>query len=212
MAQTGNDVAALRQQLAESQLEVERLQRRLQEEVGTLNRLIQVSTQLNSTMNLPELLRLIINDAKDLLNSEACSVMLLDEDTGELVFEVAVGEKSEDVTKHRIPPGQGIAGRVAQKGESLIINSVKDNPAFYGRIDQAVGYETRNMLAIPLKTKDRTIGVVEVINTRGRPTFEEKDLALATALASQAAIAIDNARMYQKLSDALVMSRMSYRL
>src|SRR5262249_6946206 len=211
MAAESQEVAKLKQQLAESQLEVERLKRRLDEEVGTLNQLVRTSNLLNSTLNLPELLRLIMSSAKELMHTEACSVLLEDEDTKELVFEVAVGAGEEDVKKQRIPPGQGIAGQVAQKGEPQIINSVKDHPAFYGKIDKAVGFETKNMLALPLKVKDRTIGVVEIINTQGRDKFDQKDLKLAAALTSQAAVAIDNARLYQKLSEAVVAARMSYR-
>src|SRR5262249_49907528 len=158
------------------------------------------------TLNLPELLQLIMSSAKDLFHVAACSVMLLDEETSELVFEVSVGEKSADVVKHRIPAGQGIAGRVLQSGEPVIINSVKESPDFYGPIDQAVGFETRNMLAVPLRVKDRNIGVMEVINTQGRDKFEDRDLALATALASQASVAIDNARLYQQLADTLVLA------
>jgi GAF domain-containing protein len=202
----------LRRQLADSELQVKHLQERLQEEVGALNQLIRISTVLNSTLNRPELLRLIMSSAKELLGSEGCSIMLLDDQTGELVFEVSLGEKSEEVVKHRIPIGQGIAGRVAQTGESMIINSVRDNPYFYSRIDSQVGFETRNMLAIPLKIKDHVIGVVEIINKFGQANFEAKDLELATALTHLAAVAIDNAALYRKLSDALVMSRMSYRL
>ena len=211
-AETTEEVARLRRQLSESESEVQRLQRRLQEEVGALKQLSHISTLLNSTLNLPELLRLIMSAAKDMFQAEACSILLVDEDTQELVFEMAVGERSTDVTQHRIPPGQGIAGRVAQTGEPMLINSAKDSPYFYAGIDKAVDFETRNLLAVPLKVKDRAIGVVEIINTRGRAGFEEKDLPLATALAGQAAVAIDNARLYQRLSDALVMSRMSYRL
>src|SRR5262245_5183524 len=134
-AETTETEAELRRQLAESELEMKNLQRRLQEEVGALNQLIRISTVLNSTLNRPELLRLIMSSAKDLLGAEGCSIMLLDDQTGELVFEVSLGEKSEEVLKHRIPIGQGIAGRVAQTGESMIINSVQDNPYFYSGID-----------------------------------------------------------------------------
>jgi sigma-B regulation protein RsbU (phosphoserine phosphatase) len=211
-AEKPDDGARLRQQLAVVQLENERLQRRVNEEVGALNHLVRISTSLNSTLNLPELLQLIMSSAKELLRAEACSVMLVDEDTNELVFEVAVGEKSDEVRKLRIPPGKGIAGRVAQTGEPMTVSSAKDSPHFYAGIDQTVGFATRNMLALPLRTKDRIIGVVEVINAQGRDGFDEKDLKLAQALSSQAAVAIDNARLYQKLSEALVMSRMSYRL
>jgi GAF domain-containing protein len=211
MAAQSEELAKVKQQLAESQLEVERLKRRLDEEVGTLNQLMGISTKLNSTLHLRDLLHLIMSSAKQLFNAEACSVLLVDEDTKELLFEVAVGAGEEEVKKQRIPPGQGIAGQVAQTGEPQIINSVKDHPAFYGKIDEAVGFKTRNMLAVPLKVKDRTLGVVEIINTQGRDKFEPKDLKLAAALTSQAAVAIDNAQLYQKLSEAVVAARMSYR-
>jgi len=211
-SETTGSEAELRQRLAESESEVERLRRRLQEEVGALNELIRISTLLNSTLNQPELLRLIMSSARDLLDAEVSSVLLLDHDSGELTFEVSLGEKSEEVVKHRIPIGQGIAGRVAQTGEPQIVDSVRENPDFYNQIDSQVGFETRNMLAIPLKVKDRVIGVVEIINKRNRAGFEAKDLELASAFTHLAAVAIDNASLYQKLSDALIQSRMSYRL
>jgi GAF domain-containing protein len=78
-------------------------------------------------------------------------------------------------------------------------------------MDQAIQFETRNMVAVPLKVRDATIGVVEVINERDG-AFTELDAALAQALANQAATAIDNARLYARLADAVVTSRMSYRL
>jgi GAF domain-containing protein len=78
-------------------------------------------------------------------------------------------------------------------------------------MDQAIQFETRNMVAVPLTVRDQTIGVVEVINKR-EGAFTDKDLELAGALANQAAIAIDNARLYARLADAVVASRMSYRL
>jgi sigma-B regulation protein RsbU (phosphoserine phosphatase) len=210
--ESSTEVARLRQRLADAELERDRLRHRLDEEVGALNQMMRVSTLLNSTLNLPELLTHIMNAAKEVFRAEACSIMLMDDETQELVFEVAVGEKSGDVTQHRIPPGQGVAGRVAQSGQPMLINSAKDSPYFYDRIDQSVGFQTRNLIAVPLSVRDRVIGVAEVINAVGRDGFEDKDLTRALALASQAAVAIDNARLYQKLSDALVMSRMSYRL
>ena len=212
MAEPGTDeVQRLSEQLAAAQSEVERLKRQSQNEVALLNQLVQISTQLNSTLKLSDLLRLIMSSAKDLFRAEACSVALLDEETGELVLEISVGEKSEEVTKQRIPRGQGIAGHVVESGEAMVINSVRDNPHFYEGIDQSVDFQTRNMLALPLKIRERTIGVVEIINTQDRDEFEAQDLKLATALTSQAAVAIDNATLYQKLADALVTSRMSYR-
>ena len=199
-------------QLADSQAQVAELNRRLEEEVGTLNRLIQISSQLGTTLNLKELLKLIIESAKDIFDAEACSVILIDEESRELIFEVAVGDKSDEVSQQRIPAGQGIAGRVVQTGEPQLVNSVSNDPNFFQGVDQAVGFETRNLMALPLQVRGRTIGVVEIINTRKSTGFSNDNLTLAGALAGQAAIAIDNARLYQQLSDALLTARLSYRL
>jgi phosphoserine phosphatase RsbU/P len=194
---------------------VERLQRQLAESEAKVHRLdwlIHVSTQLSTTLQLGELLQLIMQSAKEMFQVEACSVILVDDATGELIFEVAVGDRSQEVAQQRIPPGRGIAGRVVQTGEPLVVRSASDDPHFFGGVDQAVGFQTRNLMAVPLQVRGRTIGVVEIINTRNRADFTTEDLNLAKALASQAAIAIDNARLYHQLSDALVTARVSYRL
>jgi len=198
--------------VAELQQQVEELQRQLQEEVGTLNQLIQVTTQLNSTLNLNELLQLIMTSAAELLHAETSSLMLVDEETQELTFEVATGEPGQEVVKYRVPPGQGIAGWVVENAKPLVIDNPSEDPRFYGTIDKSIGFETRNILAVPLIVKDRVIGVVEVINKRDAPGFSQKDLELAVALTNQASVAIDNTRMYARLADAVVTSRLSYRL
>jgi sigma-B regulation protein RsbU (phosphoserine phosphatase) len=177
-----------------------------------LQRLIHIGTELGTTLQLPALLTLIIDSAKEMFQAEACSVILVDEESGDLIFEAAVGDKSREVARQRIPAGKGIAGRVVQTGEPLVVSSAGDDPNFFRGVDQAVGFETRNLMAVPLKVRGRTIGVMEIINTRNRTDFSKDDLQLAGALANQAAIAIDNARLYQQLSEALVTARMSYRL
>lgn len=202
----------LERRLAASQAEVDRLSLRVQEEVATRDRLIQVSTQLGSTLELSELLKLIMQSASEMLQVEASSVILVDEETGDLIFEVAVGDKGDAVTQQRIPGGKGIAGRVVQTGQPVIVPSASEDPNFFSGVDQAVGFRTRNLLAVPLQVRGRTIGVVEILNTRNRAEFSAEDLRLAGALAGQAAVAIDNARLYRQLSDALLTARMSYRL
>jgi GAF domain-containing protein len=184
----------------------------LEAQLKRFDRLIHVSMQLGTTLQLGELLKVIMESAKEMFQVEACSVLLVDEETGDLTFEVAVGDRSQEVTQQRIPKGQGIAGRVVQTGEPLVVGSVSDHPNFFRGVDQAVGFQTRNLLAVPLQVRGRTIGVVEIINTRNRADFTSEDLSLAGALAGQAAIAIDNARLYRQLSDALVTARVSYRL
>jgi GAF domain-containing protein len=172
--------------------------------------LIEISTLLNSTLKLDELLGLIIGSASDLLAAETASLLLLDEETNELTIEIATQESDEEVVKQRVPAGVGIAGWVVEHGQPLLIEDAREDPRFYGGIDEKTGFETRNMIELPLRTKERTVGVVEIINKR-EGGFDESDVALATALANQAATAIDNARLYARLADAVVTSRLSYR-
>jgi phosphoserine phosphatase RsbU/P len=181
------------------------------DEVAALKRIIEITGALNSTLNVDELLDMIMKSASDLLNAETSSLLLLDEDSGDLVIHVATGEPGEQVERRHVPPGKGIAGAVLESGDAAVISDAKSDARFYGVMDQATGFETKNMLALPLKVRDQTVGVVEVINKRdGDWTDDDKDIA--GALANQAAIAIDNARLYAKLADAVVTSRMSYRL
>src|SRR5262245_56819162 len=131
-----------------------------------LQRLIQIGTQLGTTLQVPELLKLIIESAKEMFQAEACSVILVDDETGDLIFEAAVGDKSREVAQQRIPAGKGIAGRVVQTGEPVVVASASGDADFFRGVDQAVGFETRDLMAAPLKVRGRTIGVMEVINTR----------------------------------------------
>jgi GAF domain-containing protein len=173
---------------------------------------VNASVTLNSLLSLPELLEAIMRTASELLQAETSSLMMLDESQRELTFAVATGQTPNSVTESRVPADQGIAGWVLRRGEPAIVNDVTKDPRFYAELDRGSGFTTRSILAVPLKIRDKAIGVVEVINKRSGGSFSSRDQDLATALAAQAAVAIENARLYQKLADAVVESRMSYRL
>jgi GAF domain-containing protein len=174
--------------------------------------LVEASVTLNSLLSLPELLDAIMHTAAALLEAETSSLMMLDEAKQELSFAVATGDTADSVTESRMPADRGIAGWVLQRGEPAIVDDVAKDPRFYAQLDRGSGFKTRSVLAVPLKIRDKAIGVVEVINKRGGAPFSPRDKDLAIALAAQAAVAIENARLYQKLADAVVESRMSYRL
>jgi GAF domain-containing protein len=182
-----------------------------QDEVAALRRIIEITGLLNSTLDLDELLQQIMSSAADLLDAETSSLLLVDEESGDLDITTATGESGEQITRRKVPAHQGIAGWVVDNGEATVVDNPKDDPRFYAVMDQAIQFETRNMVAVPLRVRDQTIGVVEVINKKDG-SFTETDKDLAQALANQAAIAIDNARLYARLADAVVTSRMSYRL
>ncbi len=174
--------------------------------------LVESSVTLNSLLSLPELLDAIMSTASALLEAETSSLMMLDETRQHLTFAVATGKTAESVTTRTVPADKGIAGWVLQNGKPAIVDDVSKDTRFYQDLDRGSGFTTRSLLAVPLKIRDKAIGVVEVINKRGGASFSPRDQDLATALAAQAAVAIENARLYQKLADAVVESRMSYRL
>jgi GAF domain-containing protein len=188
------------------------LERELEAEREARRALVNASVSLNSLLSLPDLLAAIMRTATDLMNAETSSLMLLDEKTNELTFEVATGDPAAEVAEMRVPADQGVAGWVLKHKKPALVNDVQKDERFYSQIDRASGYKTRSMLAVPLDIRGRVIGVVEMINQREGTGFTERDQEIASAFAAQAAVAIENARLYLKLADALVESRRSYRL
>jgi GAF domain-containing protein len=195
---------------AESRVAI--LERDMAAERKARQALAESSVRLAALLNLSELLTAIVESATKLLDAETGSILLLDESTGELTFEVATGESGEVIKQMRVPSNLGIAGWVLQHDVPLIVDDVVNDPRFYNQIDLTHGFTTRSMLAVPLKFRDNVTGVMEVINKLHEATFDERDRELAQALAAQAAVAVDNARLYRKLADALVESRLSNRL
>ena len=174
-----------------------------------LRKLVEVATQLTSTHNLDDLLQAVIVATTDLLSAESSSILLVDERTDELVFKVS--SASVELAGMRMAAHEGIAGAALAAREPLVIADAAADPRFYGGIDQVTGTRTRNVLAIPLVLRDRSLGVLEAIN-RPAGDLAGDDLEVAKALASLATVAIDNATMYASLADAVVAARLSYRL
>jgi GAF domain-containing protein len=196
----------------EIQNQVITLEKELVAERQAREALVRTSLQLNSLLNLPDLLNAIMSAATSLLEAEASSLMLIDEATGTLTFAVSTDVQDASIKTLRIPANQGIAGWALEHDQLVVVDDVTSDPRFYKNIDQQSGFTTRSILAVPLKIRDSQIGVVEVMNKCSGATFTERDRDIATAFAALAAVAIDNAHLYRKLADALVDSRMSYRL
>jgi len=159
--------------------------------------LYDVGHMLTSTLDLKKVLRVIMEAVVGMLQVEAGSVLLVDEQTGELEFMAAVGAGSEQLPGMRLPAGAGIAGRALREGRSLLIDDTQQDTHFYESIDQTTGISTRRLIATPLRVKDRFIGVMEVINKQ-RGTFTTADVRVLDQLAPTAATAIDNARLYAR--------------
>jgi len=173
-----------------------RLLQETQKRALQLSTLNEVTRQLTSTLELEPLLQNILENAVSILNAEAGSFFLVDEHSGELVFRVTAGPVAKDLLGQRLPPGSGIVGRAADTRQPVIENDVRRSPYWNESIVKPTGFVTRSILAVPLLIKDRVIGVIEVINRRDGLPFIEEDQTLLTAFAGQAAVAIENARLY----------------
>jgi signal transduction histidine kinase len=165
--------------------------------LDSYRRLLEISQVLTSTLELFTLLDLIATAARDLTRSEATSILLIDNKTGDLYFEAATGSKSEEIKRMVVPP-DSMAGWVAREGRTQIINDVTRDKRFFSKSDESTGFQTRSMIVVPMKVKDKTIGVLEAINRADNSPFTEEDIELLTTLSAQAAIAITNARLFQQ--------------
>jgi signal transduction histidine kinase/putative methionine-R-sulfoxide reductase with GAF domain len=162
-------------------------------QLSTLN---DITRQLTSTLELNPLLQNILENAVGILNCEAGSLFLVDEETDELVFRVTVGPVATNLIGKRLPAGTGIVGRAVQTRAAVIENEDQTLQNRFKGVDQQTGFMSRSLLAVPLQAKDRVIGVIEVINRRDGLPFVQNDETLLNAFAGQAAVAIENARLY----------------
>jgi len=175
---------------------------RLEQKVRRLSTLIEVNALISSSLNLDQILENVMSISKQVMNADASSLMLIDEKTNELVYEVALGSVGEKLKQEfRLKLGQGIAGTVAQEGTPLLLEDAYTHPKFYRGHDDATGYRTKSMITVPLKVKERITGVAQVINRLDGDAFDQDDLELFIALCSLAAIAIENAKMHKSLME-----------
>ena len=169
-------------------------------QLATVN---EVGRAIASTLDLEELLHLVLTQAVEILNAQAGSLLLLDENTGELVFRVVLGPVSESLVGQRLPRGDGIAGAAVETGEGQIVNDVRADSRWHTAVDLATGFETQSILCVPLTRRGRPIGALEVINRLDNAQFDNDDLELLSNFGIQAAVAVENARLYGRTDEAL---------
>ena len=182
-------------QRAEEMAQLKDMAQRKADEMTFLN---DVSRILSASLNLDTVLTKIMEQVDDMLAVEAGSLLLTDATTGDLIFQIALGDKAKEVKPFRVPKGQGIAGRVAQTGKPLVIADAEQDQRHFKALDEKIQFTTRNMVCVPLVLHDHVIGVLEVMNKK-IGNFTQSDVDLLSSIASYAAIAIENARLYQSL-------------
>ena len=194
-----NDDLALADSLRAMALENKRLLAKNDRNIRELTVLNRIQTSINSTLELDWVLQLTMHEVQDLFGVEKCSLMLLDEQTNELFFQVALGTIKDD--QIRIDVNQGIAGWVFRTGEPALVNDVRADSRWYSQPDAITGFTTRSILAHPLKSRDKVIGVIELIN-KFQGDFTEQELELLDSISNSIAGAIENARLFGELNKA----------
>ncbi len=167
-----------------------------------LLRLVEQSVILNSTLELEELLQLITGTATELLDCEAASILLYDEQNPRLFFAAATGSDPAKLAEIPVPIGGSLAGTIFRTNHPMILNDVQEDPRHYSIVANHVKFKVKSLLGVPMPIKDRPMGVLEAINKKDG-LFNESDVLILSVIASHAAIAINNARLLRSIQRAL---------
>ena len=160
-------------------------------------RLVEITCGLSSTLDLNILLNRIVHAAADLSNAQAASILLYDEKNNQFFFQAASNLDSPMMHGLVVPYDSSIAGAIVSERKPLIINDAQHEPRHFTKIAKPTGVLTHSLLGVPLTTKDKIVGVLEAIN-KNEGDFTEEDQKVLMALGAQAAIAIENARLFQQ--------------
>ena len=160
-------------------------------------RLIEISRDLASTLDLDTLLSDIVHAAADITSAEAASILLYDDTARQLYFQIATNIDEPTLRGLIVPLDKSIAGWIVTNRQSVRIDDAHEDERFFGDVDQTIDYSTKSLLGIPLITKNKVVGVLEVVNKK-RGKFTDADESMLTVLGAQAAVAIENARLFQQ--------------
>jgi len=183
-------------------IENARLYDEINQHIKELRSLYEIGQAITSTLDIEQTLKLVTDHTTRLMDVAAASVALRDDANNEVWFAAASGEGSEAVIGLRMPLGQGLAGWVADQGEAVIVPDVYTDRRFFKEVDKYSGFTTQSILCVPLQTKGRTIGAIEVMNKQ-QGTFDIEDQKLLQSLANSAATAIENARLYAEQAETI---------
>lgn len=200
-----DELSHLRETVARQQSEIEALRARLaQEQVAQNLREALSLASLTGAMSSPvahtRLLEMIVETAADIISANAAALFLIDEEEGSLRFEVAIGQKASEVKGFRVPLGHGIAGLVAVTGQPMAVSDTQSDPRHAADIARSIGYAPRNVLCVPLVYDDQVIGVLELLDKIGAPSFRPEDMETLALFANQAAVTIAQSRTHQRLT------------
>jgi len=163
-----------------------------------------IAKALTSTLEVHEVLRLVMQKVSELLQPRNWSLLLEDPHTGKLYFELTVGTGAEKLKELRLEPGEGIVGSVFKTAVPRRVDDVRKDPAFADRFDDISAFHTRSVLAVPLVARGKPMGVIELVNGPEDPVFTQDDLHALLGIAEFAAIAIANARNFERVQELTI--------
>lgn len=178
-----------------------------QRQIEELTLLNELSRSVVQVLDLEKVLTRIVHEATQMLKVESGSVLLLDEESGELAFATSVSNGQKLKISTRLQPDQGIAGWVLSTGQAACVNNVDQDTRWFGEVE--TGFVTHSLLCVPLQMDDRTLGVIEVLNKKSQEGFDSRDVARLSAFATSATIALENARLFQEATHARQLSALN---
>ncbi len=183
----------------------------VERQIYNLTKLVNINSMINSTLDMGKLLTVIMETIKDIMETDASTLLLYEEKRKDLVFKVALGEAGKELTeRYRVQLGQGIAGWVAETRKPIFINNVYDDRRFDPEFDRITGFTTKSIICTPLLFKGKLLGVIQAINPTNRPGFTDEDMGLFKVFADQAALAVQNAIYFQNaLEEERIKSELS---
>ena len=161
-----------------------------------------VAKALTSSLNLDSILQTIMEKMAEYFRPDTWSLLMVDEEKSELYFAIAVGAAAEVLSKARLKVGEGIAGWVAKHGQALIVPDVQNDPRFSARLDEMTRLQTHSVICVPLRSKHRVLGVIQLVNAN--VGLSEQELFFLQALCDYAAISIENARSVEKIQELTI--------
>ena len=164
-----------------------------------LHTILKFGTLISSSLKIESVLSNAMKWAEEFINAEASSIYELDEEKDELFVRIARGEKKDRIKKIRFKKGEGIAGLVVKTGQPQLINDVGKDKRFSDKFDRIIGFKTRSMICVPLVSRGKSVGAIQVLNKRSRQPFSKADLEILTSMSQQIAVAMENAKLYQRL-------------
>lgn len=184
----------------EAIMRIRRTEQALRQRNRELALLNEISRTVISSLDLDEVLVATMQGIREILHIEAGSLVLVDEETGDLIFRKTLSPEHGWITGRAVRPGEGIVGYVVASGQAYLVNDVGQDSLFLPQVDGGSGFDVRAVLCVPLIVRGRVIGAIELINKLGGP-FSEADRDLLQTMAASVAVAVENAQLYSELAD-----------